>query len=326
MREENSKQERVRIHGVQTLSHDWYLLQKTTFDYLRRDGQWQTQTRETYDRGDGATILLYNKVKRTVILIRQFRFPTYREGHDGFLIESAAGLLEEASAEQRIRAEVEEETGYAVGAVHKVFEAFMSPGSVTERLHFFVAEYDPASRIGDGGGLAHEGEDIEVLELPLAQALQMVADGRICDGKTIMLLQHAQLHLMPPAQEMRRGLQILVAGPYRSGTGDDPVLMQRNVDAMQAVCLPLYAKGHMPVLGEWLALPMLALAGSTRVGDAVYEELFHAHATRLLSHCDAVLRIGGPSQGAEQMVSMARHSGIPVYFSLEKLLEMHSSS
>jgi ADP-ribose pyrophosphatase len=315
MREENSKQQRVRIQGVVTLSHDWYLLQKTTFDYLRRDGQWQTQTRETYDRGDGATILLYNKAKRTVILIRQFRFPTYREGHDGFLIESAAGLLEEASAEQRIRAEVEEETGYRVGDVHKVFEAFMSPGSVTERLHFFVAEYDPASRIGDGGGLVHEGEDIEVLELPLAQALQMVADGRICDGKTIMLLQHAQLHLLPA----KRGMQILVAGPYRSGTGDDPALMAANVAAMQAVCLPLYAKGHLPVLGEWLALPMLALAGSRQVGDSVYEELFHAHATRLLGHCDAVLRMGGASAGAEQMVAVARSLGLPVYFSLEDI-------
>ncbi len=321
MGEQTKQPERVRIQGVQTLSHDWYLLQKTTFDYLRRDGQWQTQTRETYDRGDGATILLYNKVKRTVILIRQFRFPTYRQGHDGFLIEAAAGLLEQASAEQRIRAEVEEETGYAVGDVHKVFEAFMSPGSVTERLHFFVAEYDPASRISDGGGLAHEGEDIEVLELPLAQAMRMVADGRICDGKTIMLLQHAQLQLMPPAQERRQGMQILVAGPYRSGTGDDPALMAANVAAMQAVCLPLYAKGHMPVLGEWLALPMLALAGSTRVGDAVYEELFHAHATRLLSHCDAVLRIGGASAGADQMVAVARGLGLPVFFSPDEITQ-----
>ena len=315
MREDNLRQDRVRIQQVQTLSHDWYLLQKTTFDYLRRDGQWQTQTRETYDRGDGATILLYNKAKRTVILIRQFRFPTYRDGHDGLLIESAAGLLEEASAEQRIRAEVEEETGYRVGDVLKVFEAFMSPGSVTERLHFFVAEYDPGSRISDGGGLVHEGEDIEVLELPLAQALQMVDDGRICDGKTIMLLQHAQLHLMPA----KRGMQILVAGPYRSGTGDDPALMAANVAAMQAVCLPLYAKGHLPVLGEWLALPMLALAGSRQVGDRVYEELFHAHATRLLGHCDAVLRIGGASQGADQMVAVARGLDLPVYFSPEDI-------
>ncbi|KKO62592.1 GDP-mannose pyrophosphatase NudK [Janthinobacterium sp. KBS0711] len=317
MHKENSKQERVRIQDVQTLSHDWYLLQKTTFDYLRHDGRWQTQTRETYDRGDGATILLYNKIKRTVILIRQFRFPTYRAGHDGFLIESAAGLLEEASAEQRIRAEVEEETGYRVGQVHKVFEAFMSPGSVTERLHFFVAEYDPASRIGDGGGLAQEGEDIEVLELPLAQAMRMVADGRICDGKTIMLLQHAQLQLMP----VKQGMQILVAGPYRSGTGDDPALMAANVAAMEAVCLPLYAKGHMPVLGEWLALPMLALAGSEQVGDSVYEAMFHTHAKRLLSYCDAVLRLGGASQGADQMVEVARSLGLAVFFSLDEIAQ-----
>ena len=308
-------EERVRIRDVATLSHDWYLLQKTTFDYLRRDGQWQAQTRETYDRGDGATILLYNRAKRTVILIRQFRFPTYRDGHHGFLIEAAAGLLEQASPEQRIRAEVEEETGYRVGDVHKVFEAFMSPGSVTERLHFFVAEYDPSSRLNEGGGLAHEGEDIEVLELPLAQAMQMVADGRICDGKTIMLLQHVQLQLMPA----KKGLQILVAGPYRSGTGDDPARMAANVAAMEAQCLPLYAAGHLPVLGEWLALPMLALAGSKQVGDAVYEALFHTHCERLLSHCDAVLRLEGESSGADRMVAVARGLGLPVYFSLEEI-------
>ena len=308
-------EERVRIRDVTTLSHDWYLLQKTTFDYLRRDGQWQSQTRETYDRGDGATILLYNRAKRTVILIRQFRFPTYRDGHDGFLIEAAAGLLEQASPEQRIRAEVEEETGYRVGAVHKVFEAFMSPGSVTERLHFFVAEYDPSSRLHDGGGLAHEGEDIDVLELPLAQAMQMVADGRICDGKTIMLLQHAQLQLMPA----KTSLQILIAGPYRSGTGDDPAKMAANVAAMEAQCLPLYAAGHMPVLGEWLALPMLALAGSKQVGDAVYEELFHTHCERLLSHCDAVLRLAGASSGADRMMAVARGLGLPIYCSLDEV-------
>ena len=307
--------ERVRIQNVTTLSHDWYLLQKTTFDYLRRDGQWQTQTRETYDRGDGATILLYNKQQRSVILIRQFRFPTYRDGHDGFLIEAAAGLLEQSSPEQRIRAEVEEETGYRVGQVHKVFDAFMSPGSVTERLHFFVAEYDPSSRLHDGGGLAHEGEDIEVLELPLAQAMQMVADGRICDGKTIMLLQHVQLQLMPA----KKGLQILVAGPYRSGTGDDPARMAANVAAMEAQCLPLYAAGHLPVLGEWLALPMLALAGSKQVGDAVYEALFHTHCERLLSHCDAVLRLAGASSGADRMMAVARGLGLPIYCSLDEV-------
>jgi nudix-type nucleoside diphosphatase (YffH/AdpP family) len=189
--------DRVKIRNVEVLSNNWYLLQKTTFDYRRSDGVWQTLTRETYDRGNGATILLYNRERRSVILIRQFRFPAYGNGHDGFLIETAAGLLDQASPEERIKAEVEEETGYRVAQVHKVFEAFMSPGSVTEKLYFFIAEYDPASRIGDGGGLQAEGEDIQVLELPLEQALQMVSSGEIADGKTIMLLQYAQLHLLP---------------------------------------------------------------------------------------------------------------------------------
>ncbi|MES2161921.1 MAG: NUDIX domain-containing protein [Pseudomonadota bacterium] len=189
-------EDRIRIHQVETLSDDWFLLQKTTFDYRRNDGSWQRQTRETYDRGHGATILLYNRERRTVVLVRQFRFPTYGNGHDGFLIEAAAGLLDQASPEDRIKAEVKEETGYRVGEVRKVFEAFMSPGSVTERLYFFVAEYDPASRVGDGGGIEEEGEDIEVLELTMEQAMQMMADGRIADGKTIMLLQYAALHLL----------------------------------------------------------------------------------------------------------------------------------
>lgn len=189
-------EDRIRIHKVETLSHDWFLLQKTTFDYRRSDGSWQRQTRETYDRGHGATILLYNREQRTVVLVRQFRFPTYGNGHDGFLIEAAAGLLDRASPEDRIKAEVEEETGYRVGEVRKVFEAFMSPGSVTERLYFFVAEYDPSSRAGPGGGIVEEGEDIEVLELHMEDALQMMADGRIADGKTIMLLQYAALHLL----------------------------------------------------------------------------------------------------------------------------------
>ena len=189
-------EDRIRIHKVETLSHDWFLLQKTTFDYRRSDGSWQRPTRETYDRGHGATILLYNRERRTVVLVRQFRFPTWGEGHDGFLIEAAAGLLDRASPEERIKAEVEEETGYRVSEVRKVFEAFMSPGSVTERLYFFVAEYDAASRTGDGDGIAEEGEDIEVLEVPMAEAMAMVADGRIADGKTIMLLQYAALPLL----------------------------------------------------------------------------------------------------------------------------------
>ena len=189
-------EDRIRIHKVETLSDDWFVLKKTTFDYRRSDGTWQRQSRETYDRGHGATILLYNRERRTVVLVRQFRFPAYVEGHDGFLIETAAGLLDQATPEVRIKAEVEEETGYRIGEVRKVFEAFMSPGSVTERLHFFVAEYDPASRPGSGGGVAEEGEDIEVLELTMERAMAMMASGEIADGKTIMLLQYAALHLL----------------------------------------------------------------------------------------------------------------------------------
>jgi nudix-type nucleoside diphosphatase (YffH/AdpP family) len=189
-------EDRIRIHKVETLSDDWFVLKKTTFDYRRSDGTWQRQSRETYDRGHGATILLYNRERRTVVLVRQFRFPAYVEGHPGFLIEAPAGLLDQATPEVRIKAEVEEETGYRIGEVHKVFEAFMSPGSVTERLHFFVAEYDPASRPGVGGGVAEEGEDIEVLELTMEQAMAMMTSGEIADGKTIMLLQYAALHLL----------------------------------------------------------------------------------------------------------------------------------
>lgn len=187
----------VRIREVRTLANDWYLLKKTTFDYRRRDGSWQTMSRETYDRGHGAVILLYNLACRTVVLVRQFRFPAYGYGgsHDGYLIEAPAGLLDAASPEERIRAEAAEETGFRVEHVQRVFDAFMSPGSVTERLHFFVAEYDATHRADSGGGVADEGEDIEVLELDIDAALAMIADGRIEDGKTIMLLQHAALNL-----------------------------------------------------------------------------------------------------------------------------------
>jgi len=191
----NETADRVRIVNVEVLSDDWYVLKKTTFDFRRADGTWQRQSRETYDRGNGATLLLYDPERRSVVLTRQFRLPVFVNGHDGMLIEAPAGLLEAASPEARIRAEVEEETGYRVHAVRKVFEAYMSPGSVTEKLHFFVAQYDPASRVSHGGGIAGEGEDIEVLELPLDEALSMMQRGKIADGKTIMLLQYAALHL-----------------------------------------------------------------------------------------------------------------------------------
>ncbi|RFU44730.1 NUDIX domain-containing protein [Paraburkholderia sp. DHOC27] len=186
-------QDRVRIVDTTLLSDDWYVLKKTTFDFLRRDGTWQRQSRETYDRGNGATILLFDRERRTVILTRQFRFPTFVNGHDGMMVEAAGGLLDNASPEERIRAEVEEETGYRVHDVQKVFEAYMSPGSVTEKLYFFVAGYDAATRVSNGGGLEAEGEDLEVLELTLDEALAGIQRGEIVDGKTIMLLQHVAL-------------------------------------------------------------------------------------------------------------------------------------
>jgi nudix-type nucleoside diphosphatase (YffH/AdpP family) len=187
--------DRIRVKDVRLLSDNYAILKTTTLDYRRADGEWQTQHRETYDRGNGATLLPYHLAQRTVILVRQFRYPAYINGYDDLLIEAAAGLLDNASPEVRIRAEAEEEIGYRLGKVEKVFEAFMSPGSITEKLHFFIAEYEPSMRIGDGGGLASEGEDIEVLELPIDQTLTMIGDGRIQDAKTIMLLQYAALRI-----------------------------------------------------------------------------------------------------------------------------------
>lgn len=187
--------DRVKIEDVSVLSDNWYILRTVRFQWRRSDRTWQQTTREVYDRGNGCAILLFNREKRSVVLTRQFRMPAYMNGYRDMLIEAAAGLLDDASPEERIRAEAEEETGYKVRHVSKVFEAFMSPGSVTEKLYLFVAEYDAGMRDGKGGGLADEGEDIEVLELPFDEAVAMMRDGRICDAKTIMLLQHAQLHI-----------------------------------------------------------------------------------------------------------------------------------
>src|SRR5580692_4874772 len=187
--------DRIRVQAVRVLSDDHYVLKKTTFEWRRGDGTWQTQNRETYDRGNGVTLLAYNRARRSVILTRQFRYPAYVNGYDGLMIEAAAGLLDEAAPEARIRAEVEEETGYRLGAIEKIFECYMSPGSVTEKLYFFVAEYEPGMKVGAGGGVHAEGEDIGVMELGFDEALAMIADGRICDAKTIMLLQYAALHV-----------------------------------------------------------------------------------------------------------------------------------
>ena len=184
----------VRMRDVTPLSDNWYHLARYSFDLRLADGSWQAQTREAYDRGNGATILLYNRAKKTVVLTRQFRLPAFLNGvFDGQMIETAAGLLDNDSPGDAIRREVAEETGYAISDPTEVFDIFMSPGSVTERLHFFVAEYDPLDRPTDGGGADGEHENIEVLELYFDTALGMVASGDIRDAKTIILLYHARL-------------------------------------------------------------------------------------------------------------------------------------
>ncbi|MCX4751114.1 NUDIX domain-containing protein [Kitasatospora sp. NBC_01287] len=186
---------RVLVRDVEVLSCDWYVLRRTTFDYQHGDGHWSREQRETYDRGDGATVLLHDTARRTVLLTRQFRLPAYVNGHpDGMLLETAAGLLDGDSPEEAIRREAAEETGHEVGAVERVFELYMSPGSVTERLHFFAAPYTPATATAAGGGVAAEGEDITTVELPFAEALDMIRDGRIADAKTVLLLQWAALN------------------------------------------------------------------------------------------------------------------------------------
>lgn len=185
---------RVNILDTAVLSDNWYTLRKITYEYLKKDGTWETHNREAYDRGNGATILLYNRVLKTVILTRQFRLPTFLNGNEtGMLIESCAGLLDKDNPEDCIRRETEEETGYKLTEVKKVFEAYMSPGSVTEILYFFIAEYAKSMKVNDGGGVAMEQEEIEVLEMHIDEAMELVARGEIKDGKTIMLLQHIKL-------------------------------------------------------------------------------------------------------------------------------------
>ena len=185
----------VKNINIEILSNNWYTLKKVTFEYLKKDGTWQIQYREAYDRGNGAAILLYNPESKTVILTRQFRMPSYINGNEsGMLIEACAGLLDEHDPEECIRRETEEETGYKVKDVKKVFEAYMSPGSVTEIVYHFVAEYSKDMKITEGGGLEHEQEDIEVLEIPFEKAYSMIETGEIRDGKTILLLQYAKIN------------------------------------------------------------------------------------------------------------------------------------
>jgi len=185
----------IKIIDTKVLSDNWYVLRKITYEYSKKDGTKLTQSREAYDRGNGATILLYNKEQKTIILTRQFRLPTFVNGNEtGMLIEACAGLLDKDNAEDCIRRETEEETGYKITEVRKIFEAYMSPGSVTEILYFFIAAYAKEMKVTDGGGVDHEEENIEVLELEVDDAMKMIESGEIKDGKTIMLLQYIKLN------------------------------------------------------------------------------------------------------------------------------------
>lgn len=184
----------IHIEKTEILSDNWYTLKKITYSIIKKDGTTERQSREAYDRGNGAVVLLYNRHAKSVILTRQFRLPSYINGNrTGMLIEACAGLLDNDNPEECIKRETEEETGYKISKVEKIFEAYMSPGSVTEILHFFIAEYSKEMKVTNGGGLEDEGEDIEVLELPFSDALAMIDSGEIKDAKTIMLLQHIRL-------------------------------------------------------------------------------------------------------------------------------------
>jgi GDP-mannose pyrophosphatase NudK len=186
--------EQIKIIKEDLLSDNWYTLKKYTYEILKRDGSRQEQTREVYDRGNGAAILLYNKEYKTVILTRQFRLPSFVNGNkNGVLIEACAGLLDQDNPEEAIRRETEEETGYRVKDVRKIFESYMSPGSVSEILYFFIAEYTQSMKVHEGGGIEHEQEDIEVLEILFDKAYAMIETGEIKDAKTIMLLQYMKI-------------------------------------------------------------------------------------------------------------------------------------
>lgn len=187
-------QDRIRNISKELLSGNWYKLWKYNYELRQPNGDWESQQREAYDRGNGAAILLYNKEKGTVILTRQFRLPTYINGNpEGYMIEACAGLLDKDNPEEEIRRETEEETGFRIHQVEKVIEAYMSPGSVTEILYLFVAAYDESMKVNAGGGLATEQENIEVIELAFSKAFSMISTREIRDAKTIMLLQHAKL-------------------------------------------------------------------------------------------------------------------------------------
>ena len=311
--------DRVRVREVKLLSDNWYTLKTTRFDFLRSDGQWQTQDRETYDRGNGATILLYQRERRRVLLTRQFRYPVFVNGWQRLMVETVAGLLDEADPVSCIRAEAQQEAGVHLREPQALFEAYMSPGSVTEKLHFFAAAYEDADLVDEGGGLVDEGEDIARLELDFDEAMRQVEACEIVDAKTIMLLRWAERHVFGPPPGTGP-LLVFIAGPYNGtrGTGDREDAIAANVKAMQDAAVQVAQLGHVPVLGEWVTLPLIEAAGGTR-GDAIWDRFFHPHAQAVLERCDVLLRIGGDSAGADAMVKAALARGLPVRYGLQSL-------
>lgn len=187
--------ERVRVHSRKVLSDQWATLESVSFDYKRGDGRWQRQQREIYHRGHGAAVLLYNLEERSIVLIRQFRFPVWTLGGNGFVLEVPAGMVEEDNPEETVIAESEQETGFIISDPRFLFRVYATPGSVTEQLSFYTAVYNSSQRTGTGGGLEEEGEDIEVLEVTIDQAIEWIKSGEIVDAKTIILVQHAQLSI-----------------------------------------------------------------------------------------------------------------------------------
>jgi len=314
----------IRNLRVEVLSDAWFVLRRGTFEQRVASGSWITAQREAYDRGNGAVALLHDPTRDTILLVRQYRLPVHLNEHpDGMLLEAPAGLLDDGEdAEQALRRELEEEVGHRVGALRRLFRIYMSPGSVTEYLTFFAGSYDGATRSGEGGGAKAEGEHIEVVELTVDEATRMVASGQICDAKTVLLIQW--LRLETAAQQ--RPLQVLVAGPLRGGTGDDPDRIAANVAAMEVVALDVLRRGHLPIVGEWISFPLMARAGSTRIGDAVYDELQHPIGERIVECSDVCLRIGGPSSGADRMVAHAQRRGRLVITAVDQLPLRHSAA
>ena len=186
---------KIKINSVKNLANDHYKLDKVNFDFKTKEGSWQNQSRECYDRGDGACVLLYNPLKKTIILTKQFRMPSYlNDNEDGMMIEVCAGLLDKQDPITCIKNEVEEEVGYKIAEPKKVFEIYSTPGAVTEKIYYFIAEYSDEMKVSEGGGLEEETEEIEVLEIDFNIAIEMISTGEICDAKTIILLQYAQIH------------------------------------------------------------------------------------------------------------------------------------